>query len=148
MERKQVNKVVIDSNFILLPFQYKINYFEEITYLLEGSTNFMIYQQSLDELNAKKARNEEKQKFQLQYEAGLRYLEKMQSSYDLQIVNERKNLDETTDEFLIRKLKELNNASFRVFLASNDKNLRREARKIKVNLIFLRSKKFLQVELS
>ncbi|MHA1414392.1 MAG: hypothetical protein ACTSO4_17475 [Promethearchaeota archaeon] len=48
------NVVIIDSNFVLLPIQFKINYIKEIRDKVEGPVKFMIYQQVLDELNYKK----------------------------------------------------------------------------------------------
>ena len=38
------NVVVIDSNFILLPFQFKVDYLNEI-YLKLGKINFIIFKQ-------------------------------------------------------------------------------------------------------
>lgn len=139
--------MVIDSNFILLPFQYKINYLEEITFLLEGTTKFIFYQQIFDELNSKKKRVKKSRKFKLQMEAGLRYLDEMKAKYLVELKEERKEDDETTDDFILRKLKELKESSSWVFLASNDKMLRQQAREAEVSLIFLRQEKRLLVEI-
>ncbi|MHA1687898.1 MAG: type II toxin-antitoxin system VapC family toxin [Promethearchaeota archaeon] len=144
--KEPFNLVVVDSNFILLPFQYKINYFEEIEFKLEGSVRFIIYQQVLDELNSKRRRWKGR-KFALQYDAGLRYLEEMKSRHDIRVEpEERKRAEETTDEFLLRKVRELKLAYLRVFLATNDKRLRQQAREIKVNLIYLRQEKKLEID--
>ena len=58
------NIVVIDSNFVLLPFQFKIDYLKEIKLNLEGDTVFILFKQVLDELEAKKIREPRATKFQ------------------------------------------------------------------------------------
>jgi rRNA-processing protein FCF1 len=47
------NLIVIDANFILLPFQFKIDYLYEIDASLEGRTIFIVYKQILDFENQK-----------------------------------------------------------------------------------------------
>lgn len=43
-------KVLLDTNFLLLPFQRRIDIFEEIKHLVEGQVEFLILPQILDEL--------------------------------------------------------------------------------------------------
>ena len=77
--------VVIDSNFILLPFQFKIDYFNEIRLKLEGKLKFIIFQQILNELEAKKRRESKATKFVKFLESGLIYLERNKEKYDIEI---------------------------------------------------------------
>ena len=69
------NLIVLDANFILLPFQFKIDYLYEIDAKLEGKTIFIIYKQILDELEAKKIREPEAKKYHMNFKAGLFYFE-------------------------------------------------------------------------
>ena len=57
------NHIVIDANFILLPFQFKIDYLYEIDNNLEGRTIFILFKQILDELEAKRLREPNATKF-------------------------------------------------------------------------------------
>jgi len=139
------NVVIIDSNFVLLPIQFKINYIKEIRDKVEGPVKFMIYQQVLDELNYKKKKFENSTRFARELEAGLRYLKEINHVYDIEIVNEVKNKEESTDDFLIRKCLELKEKDKKIFLATNDIELRKKARDSGVNLIFLRQKKYLDI---
>ena len=75
------NLIVVDSNFILLPFQFKIDYLHEIRELLEGELKFIIFQQVLNELEAKKRREAKSTKFRRLFEAGLLYLEKKKATH-------------------------------------------------------------------
>ena len=140
------NLIVIDANFILLPFQFKIDYLYEIDASLEGKTIFIVYKQILDELEAKKIREPEARKFHMNFKAGLLYLEKNNEKYNIDYKQKIKFKDETTDNFLLKSCMELKSISKRVFLATNDAELRRKANKMEVSTIFLRQKKYLSFD--
>ena len=44
-------EVILDTNFLLLPFQFKIDIFSEIEYLLDFSHIFVISSNTINELN-------------------------------------------------------------------------------------------------
>ena len=77
------NLIVIDANFILLPFQFKIDYLTEISSSLEGITQFIVYRQILNELEAKKVREPNATKFHMNLKSGLLYLEKNNEKFDI-----------------------------------------------------------------
>ncbi|MFX1357937.1 MAG: PIN domain-containing protein [Promethearchaeota archaeon] len=141
-----INSVVIDSNFIFLPFQFKIDYLTEITENLGIKTEFIIYKQILDELKAKNRRERKKEKFRKQLEASLLYLENFKDKFNIIFNNTIKKDDETTDNFLLRKCIDLKKKNIYIFLATNDSDLRRKAKSIGLNVIFMRQKKFLSFE--
>ena len=140
------NIVVIDSNFVLLPFQFKINYLKDISLNLEGKTRFIIFKQVLDELEAKKIREYKATKFQRNLKSGLTYLKKNKESYDIIFLEEVKDVNETTDDFLVKSSIKLKSENSRVFLASNDALLRKKARESNISTIFLRQKKYLSFD--
>ena len=138
--------IIIDSNFILLPFQFKIDYLHEIRLELEGELRFIVFKQILDELEAKRRRESKSTKFIRLLDSGLLYLEKKQGDYDIFFFEDIKERDESTDEFLVKKSLELKDEGYNTFLATNDSELRKKARLASLNTIFLRQKKFLSVE--
>ncbi len=140
------NFIVIDANFILLPFQFKIDYLTEISATLEGKIVFIVYKQVLDELNAKKLREPNATKFHMNLKSGLLYLEENDKKYDIFYAQNVKSKDETTDSFLLRFCQELKGEQKKVYLATNDADLRRKARKIGISTIFLRQKKYLSFD--
>lgn len=142
------NIVVIDSNFVLLPFQFKIDYLKDISSNLENNTRFIIFQQVLDELEAKKIREHKATKFQRNLKSGLDYLEKYKDSFDIAFLEDVKDKNETTDDFLLRSSTNMKSESSRVFLATNDALLRKKAREALIGTIFLRQKKYLSFERS
>jgi len=141
-----INSVVIDSNFIFLPFQFKIDYLTEITRNLGIKTEFLIYKQILDELEAKNRRERKKTKFRKQLKASLLYLENFKDKFNINFNNSIKKDNETTDDFLLRKCIDLNKENRHIFLATNDSELRKRAKNLGLNVIFMRQKKFLSFE--
>lgn len=140
------NIIIIDSNFILLPFQFKIDYLSEIRQLLEGRLKFIIFKQILSELDAKKKREPKATKFHRELKSGLFYLEKNKINFNIEYVEKIKEETETTDDFLLWVSLELKNEGFTIFLATNDSELRRRARESGLSIVYLRQKKYLSIE--
>lgn len=140
------NLIVVDANFVLLPFQFKIDYLYEITASLEGKTIFIVYKQIRDELEAKKLRQPNATKFHMNLKSGLLYLEKNNDKFNILYRQSIKSKEETTDDFLLKTCQELKGKNKKVYLASNDAELRRKARKIGISTIFLRQKKYLSFD--
>jgi len=145
---KTYNLIVIDSNFILLPYQFKVDYLNEIYLNLEGKTRFFIFKQVLDELESKKRRTPITGKFRRQFKSGMSYLKKNEKVYPIYFIDEIKKENETTDNFLLRRCIDFKTDYKRVYIATNDAQLRKKASKAKINLIFLRQKKYLSIERS
>ena len=140
------NRIILDSNFILLPFQFKIDYLKEIWETMAGKTSFIIYQQVLDELKAKEKRFPNRTSFKRNLDAGINYLNHHKNLYEIEFIECQKLEDETTDDFLIRKCILMKNEGSRVFLATNDKELRKKAVNHKIFVIYMRQKKYIDVE--
>lgn len=142
------NLVVIDANFILTPIQFKVDFLDEIEFSLEGKTKFLIYKQVIDELQAKAERFERREKsakFEAQLNAGKTYLEQNKPNYHLQWSEEVKNSEESTDDFLLRKVKELKKEYPHVYLATNDRHLRKRAKEY-ASLIFIRQNQMISIQ--
>ncbi len=129
--------IILDANFILIPSQFGIDYFEEIRDIIPGKLAYIVFKFIVDELNLKKEREYQKVKFQKQVELSLQIL-KSRNFYEMRI--ERKK-GETVDEFLIKACQKLLKNDFKVHLATNDSKLRSKAMKLGINVIYLRQKK-------
>ena len=68
-----INTVLLDSNFLLVPVQFKIDVYEEIRNLL-GNPQFIILAEVFNELYLKLHR-ERRQKFKLELKTSLELLE-------------------------------------------------------------------------
>jgi rRNA-processing protein FCF1 len=144
--KSNISIVVIDSNFVLLPFQFKIDYLNEIRLKIEGELRFIIYQQILNELESKRRREPKLTKYIRLLNAGLLYIEKNYEKYNVDIFEEVKKDNERTDDFLLRMLKELKKENKTAYLATNDSDLRKKAKKIGISTIFLKQKKYLSFD--
>ncbi|MHA1986660.1 MAG: type II toxin-antitoxin system VapC family toxin [Promethearchaeota archaeon] len=144
--RSNFNLIVIDSNFILLPFQFRVDYLNEIRMKLDGKLKFIIFRQILKELDAKKKRESKATKFQRQLKSGLLYLESNKENFSIEFIDKFKENNETTDDFLIRKLITLKEESRNIFLATNDSELRKRVRDLGLSTIYLRQKKYISIE--
>lgn len=129
--------IILDANFILIPSQFGIDYFEEIRDIIPGKLAYIVFKSTLDELNGKKIRENKKVKYQKQLELGLQIL-RSQKFYEIPIEREIK---ETVDDFLIKACQKLLNNNFKVHLATNDSRLRSRAMKLGISVIYLRQKK-------
>lgn len=138
--------VIIDANFILLPFQFKIDYLDEIESKIPGKVRFFIFKQVIDELRAKARREIKSNKFLILINSNLSYLENYKQDFNIIFDPSIKDPDETSDEFLLKKCIELKEKSKNVYLATNDKELKKKAKKHKINLIFTRQKKIISIE--
>jgi rRNA-processing protein FCF1 len=140
------NLIIVDANFILLPFQFKVDYLREIEHKLQGKVNYIIFKQIIDELKAKVEREKEATKFSLLLNSSLSYLERYKNDYNIVFEPLIKSQNETSDEFLLRKSIELKKSGKLVYLATCDRELKKKAKNQKINLIFLRQKKMILIE--
>ena len=146
VDQKFDNCVIIDANFILLPIQFKIDFLGEIRLSLEGKVKFIIFKQVLNELDAKTRRESKATKFPLYLKSGLLYLEKNKEKYDIFYEDAVKFNNESMDDFLLRHSIVIKKEKMKVFLATNDYELRKKARKANINVIFLRQRKYLALD--
>ena len=140
------NLIVIDANFILLPFQFKIDYLHDIDGSLEGRTVFILFKQILDELEAKRLREPNATKFIMNLKSGLSYLESNNEKYNFVYNHLTKSNEETTDDFLVRNCKELKEKEKKVYLASNDADLHSQGLHLGFHRHYLQLKKFLSFD--
>jgi len=139
----QNNRVLLDSNFLLVPIQFKIDIYEEIRNLL-GNPRFLILTEIFNELEIKLNR-ERRHKFKLELTTSLKLLEqKKREIPELFIEYEGRNTTNIpVDDYLIDVSKELSRKLGTVYIATNDKLLRKKARKNGIKTIFMRKKQFL-----
>jgi rRNA-processing protein FCF1 len=124
-------KVILDSNFLFVPFQFRINIFEELDRLF-GKAEPIVLSTTIEELRQLMAKGSPKMCKQAAF--ALKLVEKCRS------VAVEKRTNESYDDVILRTAKEW---SFPV--ATNDANLRKKLREAKVTSVFLRQKSHLAV---
>ena len=126
-------KVILDSNFLLVPSQFKLDIFEDMTSLLNQSYEPILLSTTLHELQ--RMADEGAPKLRKQTQIALKLAEKCQ------LVNVERKKKETNDDVIVRVASQQKCA-----VATNDSALRRRLRDISIPVIYLRQKSQLELE--
>jgi len=127
-----MRRVILDSNFLFIPFQFRIDVLRELEDLV-GKSEPVILSTTLDELKKLVRRKSEKTRRQA--------LLALKIAERCVMVHVEKDPSETYDDAILRKAKE-----WACPVATNDVKLRKRLRKEAIPTIYLRQKKKLVLE--
>jgi rRNA-processing protein FCF1 len=131
--QKKTLRVILDSNALFVPLQFKIDIFSELERLLKGHFELILLSAVKRELETLAEKGSPKMRKNALYALKLaekcRYLR----------VND--SASASTDDIIIKVAKE---QSFFVF--TNDKRLRKKLRNISVPVVYLRQKSHLEID--
>jgi len=119
--------VILDTNFLLLPVQFKIDIFSEISDLLEEKVEFIVFDSTLKELS-------EISKSKGKDGTAARVALKLLEEGNIRII---KGQSKNVDNDIISYCKQNKNT----LVATNDATLRKKLKRIGVRVIFLRGRK-------
>jgi rRNA-processing protein FCF1 len=125
-------KVILDSNFLFVPFQFQVDIFEELGKVL-GKAEPVVLSTTLEELNSLRGRRSEKMRRQAS--AAIKLAERCR------IVEVERGSDESFDDVVLRMAKK-----WKCLVATNDADLRRRLRESDMPVVFLRQKSHLEVD--
>jgi len=131
--RKQELKVILDSNFLFIPSQFKVDIFEELSKLLNRRFDPVLLSPTYGELL--EIAEKGSPKMRQQASLALKFAEKCH------VVRVEKGLKETHDDVIVRVA-----AEWRSPVATNDRELRKRLRNLGVPVIFLRQRRRLELE--
>ncbi|MFQ5999376.1 MAG: PIN domain-containing protein [Candidatus Bathyarchaeia archaeon] len=133
LSRKGKVKVILDSNFLFVPSQFQLDVFEELANLLNQRIDPVLLSPTKKELEeiARKGSPKTRQQASL----ALKLAEKCR------VVHVEKDLKETHDDVIVRVA-----AEWKCPVATNDRELRKRLRKMRVPVIFLRQRRRLELE--
>lgn len=131
-QEKETLKIILDSNFLFIPAQFKVDIFEELFNLLKRSFEPILLSSTKQELQGLAKSSP---KIQKQAILALNLSEKCR------FVSIEKSLDESYDDIIVRVA-----AEWKCPVGTNDKELRKRLRKVGVPVIFLRQKRVLAVD--
>ncbi len=126
-------KIILDSNFLLVPAQFKLDIFEGIMSVLNQNYESIVLSTTIDELRSIMERGAPK--LRKQAEMALKLAEKC----DLTIVDRKHG--ETNDEVIIRIAQQK-----KCIVATNDSELRKRLRNISIPVVYVRQKSRLELE--
>ena len=135
--------IFLDANFILTPSTLNVDIYKSLKINFPNTYELVVLSATFTELEEKIKKNPRKTKLKQEYQLCRAILE--QQSYTL-IQCERQHpgklVDDLLLDFALNSSKEGNN----VYIATNDKELRKKCRDNKMKVIFVRQNKFLEIE--
>jgi len=126
-------RIIIDSNFLLVPAQLKLDIFEGLMNLLNQNYESIVLSTTIDELRSIVKRGAPK--LRKQAEMALKLAEKCS------LVSVDRKTGETNDEVIIRVAKQR-----KWLVATNDSELRKRLRNISIPVVYVRQKSRLELE--
>lgn len=121
------NPIIFDTNFLFVPFEFKIDLIGEVKRLVGSSYNFYIYQGTIDELLNIEKKGDKNKKF-------LPLISKMLHVYNFKII--KSNQKYVDNQIIV-------NFNPKLIIATNDKELRQKLIKEKFKIILMRQKSYL-----
>jgi rRNA-processing protein FCF1 len=132
-KRNEALKVILDSNALFVPLEFKIDIFVEVKRLLNRNVDFVLLSPVKRELELLAAKDSPKIRRQAIY--ALKFAEKCKYV----AVDEDEKL--STDDAIVKVAKAWNSPVF-----TNDRQLRRKLRDISVPVIYVRQKSRLEID--
>ena len=132
-KRNEALKVILDSNALFVPLEFKIDIFLEVKRLLNQNVDFVLLSPVKRELELLAAKDSPKIRRQAVY--ALKFAEKCKYV----AVDEDEKL--STDDAIVKVAKAWNSPVF-----TNDRQLRRKLRDISVPVIYVRQKSRLEID--
>jgi len=125
-------KVILDSNFLMIPFQFNLDIFQEIEYLLQKKVDFVVPSSVKNELTVISSRGGEGAP-----EASLA----LQLASRCRVVEVHLDQGETVDDAIVKASQKLG-----AVVATTDIELKKRLRDINVPVVYLREKSKLEIE--
>lgn len=129
-----MKKIIIDTNFFLIPYNFKVDIFSEIDRICDFKHDIFIIDKTKDELESiiTKQRGKNKRAAEL----GLALIKAKKPKL---IKSQSKNQEYSVDDIILKK------ADKSVIVATQDRNLKRKLKLKKIPVIVLRQKKYLKI---
>ena len=132
-KKKETLKIILDSNALFVPLEFKIDIFAEVERLINRNLNFVLLSPVKHELERLAAKDSPKMRREAAY--ALKLAEKCQY---ITVDNDEKL---RTDDIIVKVAKAWNSPVF-----TNDSELRRRLRDISVPVIYVRQKSRLEID--
>jgi len=132
LSKKQKSIVILDTNFLFVPFYFKIDIFSELEFLLPGKKEFIVPSTVLEELQRIKVAK-----------PVIKYLELHRDKF--RIVNVPGKGADSSIVTLVKILRRQEPGA-KIYVATGDKDLRRILSGLGTRLIYVRSRKKLVID--
>ena len=126
-----MKEIILDTNFLLIPYEFKVDIFAEIDRICDSKYELCIFCQTIDEL--KKIIKEQKGKNSIAARLALSLIKQK----SLKILNNSESgyVDDSILKYCNRN----------TIVATQDKELKNKLKEKEIKIIFLRNKKYLEI---
>lgn len=124
------NPIVLDTNFLFVTFEFKIDIISEIKRVVGKTVSYFIYEGTLKELEAIDTKKNKNKRF-------LPLISKFLHLYDVKVI---KSVNTYVDADI------LNNVDRRVLIATNDKELRLKLWELETRVLYMRQKSYFEIK--
>ncbi|MEM4397661.1 MAG: hypothetical protein QW757_03510 [Candidatus Woesearchaeota archaeon] len=166
----KINKkqIILDTNFLLLPFTLKIDIFSEINKIVFFPYEFVVLEQSIDELNKIASNKNEKGKDREAAKLAIKLIKQKQEKNELKIINFIKDKQKTlykainsrnllVDDIILmlassqedKEIKEIQDKKKireNFIVATNDAILKKKLKNLGIKIIYLKKKKVMEMQ--
>jgi hypothetical protein len=125
-----MKKIILDTNFLMIPFQFNVDIFEEINRIIEEKYELIIFDIMTKELE-KIAKSKGKDATAARIALGLI------GKKDVKIINTHEKKVDNAIVALVDK---------NTIVATNDKVLKEKLKNKNIKVIYLRNKKYLEID--
>ncbi len=133
--------ILLDANFILVPAQLKVDIYREFENIVPKPYQLAVVSAVFDELEHKIQLRGNKSQLERNYHISKQILDRKKH----QIIKRKKHKGELVDDIILTQAIKLKEEGNEVFIATNDKELRKKARNQKIKTIYLRKGKKLEI---
>lgn len=124
------NPIILDTNFLFVPFEFKLDIIGNIENLVGSKYNLFIYEGTLSELENIERKGEKNKKF-------LPLIVTMFKRYRVRII--KSNQTYIDDQIM-------ENSHLNYLIATNDKELRQKLWKVPTRVMYMRQKSYLEIK--
>lgn len=129
-----MKQIILDTNFLLIPVQFKIDIFSEIKKIADFKYELVIIDKTIGELNGIISSKKEKQKNKLAAKIALQLIER----YKIKKIK-------TTEKIVDNAILKIANKEH-YLIATQDKLLKHKLKEKSIPIIILRQKSYLKIE--
>lgn len=134
--------VLVDSNFLLLPAQGKLDIYSELERILPEKATIIVYQALFNELNRKLQDLPPQNKIHRE----VRLARQLMESHNIEVTDGEPKMGQDVDDFLIEQGKMLQQEGDFVYIATVDRQLRKKSQNKGISVIYARNARKLEIE--
>jgi uncharacterized protein len=132
----------LDANFLLIPAQINVDIYSEFNRLVPKPWEIVIISAVFSELEYKISSFSQKTKLKREYTLARQLLE----CHPFRLIESERVPNQLVDDLLLKTAFNYGNDENIVYICTNDKELRKKAKIMKLRTIFIRQQKYLETE--